>query len=426
MDSDKQEKEKQQNFIDAYLWKLDSRFEYRNYGENSTVRPFLHQSNKFYWEKAYSAYLATQTTPDKVALAAAELADKPINKLIDKPIDIAAAMGKDFTSFEDKTVMAAEKIMDVAYTVGNAFNAAAPAIKQVAQVLPVVGITWNMIDVAGTVVLAVRDGKKQDTWAQRVNLLSSAQLTAGTVAFTLINYSGAWHIGITTSLGASVIATAASSFTFAAAMYFAWALEHREVKLHRARINALDSKILELEKYLFGDDNLSSSVESYMGDYPKTGGHTDKVKKEKAGEQIEFLKKLTVMASGHGSEMREYGDLLELLKFREHQQQQLVIHERARRAWGLCAIFMTAVAIVSAVFIALGFSAMTCGLAVAAISSATILCSALYRHNPEFFDNKAQTIKGKVMQCSFFKPLPNQSQAEEANIINPSIVAAPA
>jgi len=100
----------------------------------------------------------------------------------------------------------------------------------------------------------------------------------------------------TVSMGA-VIGTGASGFAFAAAMYFAWALEHREVKLHQARINYLETKT-QLENILFEDinNNYGKSIEdkiSYLQDFI---AHNNKAESELVG----------------------YKELLDLLNFRQH------------------------------------------------------------------------------------------------------------
>lgn len=384
-------------FFDKYFWAVDSRSEYGNNRASShiTVRPFLHRTKNFYWEKAYLEYLKHQTIQDKAAIAA-------------------------------------EITMDVAYTVGNAFNVVAPAINQVAQTIPIVGISWNLIDMGGSFVLAARDGKKHDGWSQGMNILSGLQLATGTVAFTLLNYSETLHIGISKSAGVSAIGAGASGFAFAAAMYFAWALEHREVKLHLARINHLDNKILGLEKQLFytafdenGKINKNADGELIfyrnnkiygVDEYPGLVQETSDEKLDKCGiqnaeEKIKYLESLIEKVPKGGSALKEYEDLLVLLKFSQHQRQQLAIHEHARRAWSLCAVFMTAVAIVSAAVTALGLSAFTCGIALALASCAALLGSALYRHKPAIVE-AAKIIKNN--RNSFFsKPQPISRHSDE-------------
>lgn len=215
MDSFNNFSEEEQRFFKRHFWTVDSCSEdENNNSSNMTVRPFLHRSRKLYWEKAYSEYLKQQTIQDKAAIAA-------------------------------------EITMDIAYTAGNFFNSVAPAIKQLANAGPVIGIVWNLIDTAGALTLSIRDENKQDAWSQGINLLSGLQLSGGTRVFTLINYSEVLHLGINASLGVSVIAAGASGFAFAAAMYFTWALEHREVQLYHARISSLENDIHRLENTLF-------------------------------------------------------------------------------------------------------------------------------------------------------------------------------
>jgi hypothetical protein len=342
--------DQQRHFFNDYLWRVnkssnstdgDSLKGKENRDKSQSVRPFIINSKKYYWEKAYLEYIKYQTIQDKAAIAA-------------------------------------EKTMNIVYTVGNTFNSVAPAIYQVAQAIPIVGISWNLIDAGGACVLAARDKKKYDNWSAGINILSSIQLIAGTVSFTLLNYSEGLHIGISTSAGVSAIAAGASGFAFAAAMFFSWALEHREVKLHRVRIDYLKEKIQELE------EDLKNNCD-YMPD-------PDEQKK------INDLKNF-INANPNDPPSKKFQNLLELIQFKQHQQQQLGAHERARRVWGLCAIFMTAMAIVSVVIIALGVSTSTCGIALVAASSLiALLGSALYRHKPEAFDNAVNNI------YNFFKP----------------------
>lgn len=265
------------------------------------------------------------------------------------------------------------------------------------QFSPFLGIAWNLIDTVGALFLAIRDESKQDYWAQGINLLSGLQLTAGTLLFILLNYGEILQVqlGINSSIlmsGVSigaVIGTGASSFSFAAAMYFAWALEHREVKLHQARINYLETKIQELESILFFKD-------------------IDKNYGKLAEEKISYLQDFISKNKKPESEIAEYKNLLELLNFRQHQQQQLEVHERARRVWGFCAAFMTAVAIVSVAVVALGLSVVTSGVIMAVVSSTALIGSALYRHKPEIFDNATRAIKNNIH--SFFKAQSSSQQ----------------
>lgn len=364
MESFKKLKENERLFFDKYFWtKGAGSSDYWGNEESSPiqVQPFLHRTKKFYWEKAYLEYLKQQT-------------------------------------FADKTAQFAEVTMDTVYTVGNAFNAAAPALKLMLQFSPFLGIAWNLIDTVGALFLAIRDESKQDYWAQGINLLSGLQLTAGTWLFIVLNYGEILQVqlGISSSIlipGISmgaVIGTGASSFAFAAAMYFAWALEHREVKLHQARINYLETKIQELESILFFKD-------------------IDKNYGKSAEEKITYLQDFIAKNKNPESEITEYKNLLELLNFRQHQQQQLEVHERARRVWGFCAVFMTAVAIVSVVVVALGLSVVTCGIIMAVASSTALIGSALYRHKPEIFDNATRAIKSNIH--SFFKAQSSSQQA---------------
>lgn len=181
-------------------------------------------------------------------------------------------------------------------------------------------------------------------------------------------------------------------------MYFAWALEHREVKLHQARINYLSKSIREIEGALFRNSN-----DVYYG--------------KSTGERIAFLQDFIDNNKNSESEVTGHKDLLDLLSFHQHQQQQLEAHERARRVWGLCAVFMTAVAIVSVAVVALGLSAFTGGIIVAVASCVTVFGSALYRLKPEFFDNTAITIKNKF--C-FFKSQPAPTIDPVQNAMHPA------
>lgn len=317
------------------------------------VRPFLHSSNKLYWEKAYLEFRKSNPTIQDIA-ASDEMA-----------IDAAVA-----------TI--AESVMNWLYALFNAAIAVLSLLKNMFIPTLILGVAWNLIDSLGGIITAVKEGKNHDAWSLGINIISCIQLLTGTIASLLLN-PDIVYIGIHASLGLSAIAAGASSFAFAAAMFFSWALEHREVQLHRTRINCLNKIIESVE---------STAIQTMNANIAK-----DYQEAKIQGKEIAFLNKPI-----HQSQ--ECKELLVLFDLRQHQQQQLAIHVRARRSWSLCAVFMTAVAIVSVTIIALGLSAATCGIAVAAVSCAAFLCSALYRNKPEV-DEIVKTIKSN--RQNFFK-----------------------
>lgn len=403
MDSLNKLKEQQERFFNDHFWTVDSRSEYWNNNgkSNITVRPFLQRSKKLYWEKAYLEYLNLDCLSEAAIVA--------------------------------------EYVMQSVYTyciVGNILFGLAPILAPILlapaalTAAVILGVAWNLIDAACAFILAARDGKNHDAWSKGINLISGTQLLIGTIASVLLT-PGIGNIGIQAALGVSTVALSsiaigASGFAFAAAMFFSWALEHREVELHHARINYLDTKIIELEKNLFytafDKNGLLNKVDDKfiirkannnygVGDYPGpnkyiySDGEFDRRGVENAGEKITYLKKLIANAQTR-SDLKEYKDLLELLKFRQHQHQQLESHERNRRVWGLCAVFMTTVAIISVAVIAFGaLNVLACGILTPAVYFATLLVSALYRHKPEVFENTAKTIKNNVPSL-FFKSTP--------------------
>lgn len=368
-------------FFEKYFWTVESPAEYWNNRGNSPikVRPFLHKSTKFYWEKAYS----------------------------------------DFLGYYSEAAIVAELAMDGVYiyclaaTILLSLGAlclGAPFATPLLLVVLIQGVAWNIIDTFGALILAYKEGKNLDNWSQGINILSGIQLLAGTIASLLLNPE-IISIGISASVAelSLVIATGASSFAFAAAMFFTWALEHREVKLHRARIDYLNKKIQALAREIFSSENGAGNypgIKQYVDNYQGFDNYDSKNEKEK----ISCLRTLIAIAGTERSELKEYKDLLKLLLFRQHQQQQLEIHERARRVWGLCAVSMTAVAIVSVIVSALGL-ALPFGIAV---TCAALIVSALYRLKPEIFDNAAETIKNNTHR--FFKPQPT-AHHQDANFI---------
>ncbi len=348
----------------------DSFFE-KYFRKNSEikVRPFLHSSDNLYFEKAYLEFLKSNPTIQDIAAIYSEM-------VIDAAAVIDAAVVTDVAA-----ATLAESVMNWFYTLFNAAIAVLSLLKNMSLPTLILGVAWNLIDTLGAFIIAAKEGKNHDTWAQGINILSGIQMLAGTIASLLLN-PDIVYIGIHASLGLSAIAAGASSFAFAAAMFFSWALEHREVKLHAGRINYLNKIIENVE---------SIAIQTMVG---KVANDYQEAKNQ--GKEIAFLNGLTPQS-------QECKELLKLLNFRQHQQQQLEIHERARWSWGLCAVFMTAVAIVSVTVIALGLSAATCGIAVAAVSFAAFLCSALYRNKPEVVE-AAKTIENN--SHSFFKPQP--------------------
>ncbi|MEN9449474.1 MAG: hypothetical protein RJA83_88, partial [Pseudomonadota bacterium] len=357
-------------FFDKYFWAVDSRSEYGNNraSSNITVRPFLHRTKNFYWEKAYADFLGYHSE----AAIVAELAMDGVY-IYCLAATILLSLGTLY--------------------LGVPFEA---PLRMAALIL---GVAWNIIDTCGAFILADKEGKNHNNWAQGINLLSGLQLLAGTIASLLLDPPKIASLGNPVSAAglSSVIAIGATSFAFAAAMFFTWALEHREVKLHRARIDYLNIKIQALAREIFSSENGVGNypwVKKYVDNYQGFDNYDAENEKEK----ITCLRTLIANAGTERSELREYKDLLKLLLFRQHQQQQLEVHERARRVWGLCAVSMTAVAIVSVVASALGLT-LPFGIAVACIA---LLVSALYRLKEVVEATK--TIKNNVH--SFFKTQP--------------------
>lgn len=249
----------------------------------------------------------------------------------------------------------------------------------------ILGTAWNLIDSCGAFILAYQEGRNHDPWAQGINALSGIQLLTGTIASLLLNPDIVF-IGLHASLGLSIIAASASSFAFAAAMFFSLALEHHKVKLCRAEIDKLNIPIKE--------------TLSRLGNFLEADKFKD-IQDER--EKISFLK--TFLENLRKEKLIENEDLIKLLESWHYQQQKLEIHERARRAWGLCAVFMTVVAIVSVVITVLGLSILTGGIAMALASSVALLGSALYRQK-----DATNTIKNVY---SFFKPQPTAHNQDD-------------
>lgn len=308
-------------FFDKYFWdKEDHKQQAKNKRDsNITVCPFLHESKDFYWKKAYLDHLQHQF----------------------------------------KLASSAEVIMTDVFLLGNAFNITAPVITNIwawasplIKIASIVGIVWNMIDSIGALILAYREAKNDDWWAAAFNILSAIQLMLGTIGFALLTY-GILSLGIMSS----VIAASLSGFSFAAAMFFSWALEHREGKLHEARMAYLLLKIQALE------------LAADISNYPSAA---------EDNEKINFLKNFLE----NSVDNEEHRDLLKLLEFIQHQRQQLANHQHARRVWGFCAGTMTAVAIVAVLVIELGISTSPLGIAIVAIASLAAYFAALHRNKP--------------------------------------------
>src|SRR3990167_1916334 len=132
--------EENRRFFNDYFWMVNNAMNDVKAKQNReqspvSVRPFLSKSKELYWEKAYLEFLNHQGRTDTAAIAA-------------------------------------DTMMTAVYTTCNAFNSFSPAIKQLAHVIPIVGIAWNMIDASGAFVLAARDATKKDNWVAGTNIAS--------------------------------------------------------------------------------------------------------------------------------------------------------------------------------------------------------------------------------------------------------------
>lgn len=379
---------------------------------------FLDRSNDYYWEKAYLEFLK---------------------------------QNKAHIKGQDHAANTMEFGMDFVYSACNLFNAVAPLFKPFLHAVPGVGAFWNFFDSIGAGAIALREGKKGDKWAANANLASAAQVTLGTVFATMVDYPAHVH-GMVKYLvthmaghavGLSALASGASGITFAAAMAFSCALEHREVKLHQARIDHIDKQIVSLQ------NKINEIKKEYNPLYYPENYSAMNVNTEAVNEIISNIEKALICKIPNNNEivdqndkqqaltkyieenpkdkdvqnLQDHKDLLKLRDFRTHQVEQLKVHKDARTVWGLCTVLMTAVAITSIVVVALGASALTWGLIAPAVASGcALLISALVRHykHPPV---KKDTIKKLLSNCFLNKKTDKKIDINNTN--PPLITSAP-